>query len=151
MEKERIQQPQKPQQQQPLTKQVVSYLGDRAKFLELLKLNKGLIIIKFGASWCKPCQIIKPIVEGFFASSPHEVLCCDIDVDTHFDLYSFLKSKRMVNGIPVIFCYKRGNLGYAPDDSVTGADPKDLDSFFKRCGGHLVNVKNQFSKIPVIH
>jgi thioredoxin 1 len=134
-----------------LTKQVISYIGDRAQFLELLKYNKGLILIKFGATWCKPCQVIKPIVEGFFASSPDEVMCCDIDVDQHFDIYSFLKTKRMVNGIPVIFCYKKGNLGFAPDDSVTGADPADLDAFFKRCGTHLVKVKNQFTKIPVIH
>jgi hypothetical protein len=90
-------------------------------------------------------------VEAFFASSPEEVLCCDIDVDDHVDLYSFLKSKRMINGIPAIFCYKRGNLGFSPDDSVTGIDPVLLHSFFTRCGRHLLDVKNQFSRIPVIY
>ena len=44
----------------------------------------------------------------------------------------------MVNGIPVILCYKKGNTGFIPDDSITGADPGALDAFFKRCGNHLV-------------
>jgi hypothetical protein len=37
----------------------------------------------------------------------------------------------MVNGIPVILCYKMGNLTYIPDDTITGADAVQLDLFFK--------------------
>jgi hypothetical protein len=55
-----------------------------------------------------------------------------------------LKSKKMVNGIPVILCYKKGNATYIPDDSITGADPNALAAFFKRCGNHLVDVQRQF-------
>ena len=47
----------------------------------------------------------------------------------------------MVNGVPVLLCYKKGNTGYIPDDSITGADPAGLDAFFKRCGQHLMAVK----------
>jgi hypothetical protein len=46
----------------------------------------------------------------------------------------------MVNGIPVMLCYKKGNTNYIPDDSVTGSDPAALDLFFKRCGLHLLSV-----------
>ena len=46
----------------------------------------------------------------------------------------------MVNGIPVILLYKKGNVSYIPDDAITGADPADLDKFFKRCGLHLRSV-----------
>jgi hypothetical protein len=46
----------------------------------------------------------------------------------------------MVNGVPVLLCYKKGNTGYIPDDSVTGADPVALDAFFKRCGQHLLSL-----------
>ena len=48
----------------------------------------------------------------------------------------FLKGKRMINGIPTILCYKKGNIEYAPDDSFVGADLNALDSFFKRCVIH---------------
>jgi len=46
----------------------------------------------------------------------------------------------MVNGIPVILCYKKGNQTFIPDDSITGADPGELDAFFRRCGRHLKDV-----------
>ncbi len=122
-----------------MTKQIISEISNRDSFLLLLTHNPGLIIIKLGAEWCGPCKTIKPIVHGFFASSPPEVVCADIDVDKCFDFYSFLKSKKMVNGIPVLLCYKKGNSTYIPDDSIIGSDPTQLHQFFRRCGTHLVS------------
>jgi len=116
---------------------IISCIPNREIFMGLLTKNPGLIVIKFGAKWCGPCKKIKNVVNGFFASSPDDVLCCDIDVDESSDLYSFLKSKKMVNGIPAMMCYKRNNTSFIPDDSVVGADPNELDKFFRRCGEHL--------------
>jgi thioredoxin 1 len=121
-------------------KQVISVFESRQEFLKLLQVNPGLVIVKLGATWCGPCKQIAPVVHGFFASSPNDVICADIDVDESFDLYAYFKSKKMVNGIPVILCYKKGNITFIPDDSVTGAEPGALDAFFKRCGVHLVDV-----------
>jgi thioredoxin-like negative regulator of GroEL len=109
----------------------------------------GLIVIKLGATWCGPCKTIKSAVDGFFARSPPEVVCADIDVDKCFDLYSFLKSKKMVSGIPAILCYKKGNSSYIPDDSVTGSDPGALDAFFKRCGLHLLSISRKNVKTSI--
>ena len=78
-------------------KEVIQEFASRGDFLNLLKVNPGLVIMKLGASWCAPCQQIKPVINAFFASSPPEVICADIDVDQSFDLYAYLKSKRMVN------------------------------------------------------
>jgi thioredoxin 1 len=118
-------------------KTIITQFSKREDFLRLLVNNPGLIILKMGATWCGPCKRIKPVLDGFFASSPDNVVCCDIDVDECADLYSYFKSKKMVNGIPVILAYKKGNTSYIPDDSVTGADPAQLDMFFRRCGLHL--------------
>jgi thioredoxin-like negative regulator of GroEL len=120
-----------------MSKQIISVIENRKSFLLLLENNPGLIIIKFGASWCGPCKLIQNSVNGFFASSPPEVICADIDVDESFDLYSFLKSKKMINGIPAILCFKKGNKTYIPDDMITGADSSQLHQFFIRCGKHL--------------
>jgi len=122
-----------------MSKQVVSEIANREAFFTLLQHNQGLIILKLGSSWCGPCKLIEKSVHGFFASSPPEVVCADIDVDKSFDFYSFLKSKKMVNGIPVLLCYKKGNLTYIPDDIITGADPQGLHQFFTRCGKHLMD------------
>ncbi len=118
-------------------KTIITQFSKREDFLRLLVNNPGLIILKMGATWCGPCKRIKPVLDGFFASSPDNVVCCDIDVDECADLYSYFKSKKMVNGIPVILAYKKGNTSYIPDDSVTGAEPAQLDMFFRRCGLHL--------------
>ena len=125
-------------------KEIISEIADRNAFLNLLQLNPGLIIITLGAEWCGPCKAIEHVVHAFFATSPAEVVCADIDVDNSFDFYAFLKSKKMVNGIPVMLCYKKGNTNFIPDDSVTGADPAALNTFFKRCGTHLLNVQKAF-------
>ena len=53
----------------------------------------------------------------------------------------------MVNGIPVILVYKRGNVSFAPDDSVTGSDPAQLDAFFKRCGNHLAAISRAYANV----
>jgi len=128
-----------------MSKQIISEISDRNAFMTLLQHNPGLIVLKLGAEWCGPCKTIKQAVHGFFASSPQEVLCGDIDVDKSFDFYSFLKSKKMVNGIPVLLCYKKGNITYIPDDMITGSDSTQLHQFFIRCGKHLMGT---LSKIP---
>ena len=134
------QEPVQNQRQQEKEKLIVSSFSSRQDFIKLLEKNPGLVILKLGATWCGPCKRIKPVVDAFYASSPDNVICCDVDVDESFDLYAYLKSKKMVNGVPVIMCYKRGNTSFIPDDSITGADPVELDKFFKRCGLHLLSV-----------
>ena len=130
-----------------MSKSVISEIPDRNAFLHLIENNPGLIVLKLGAEWCGPCKQIKHVVDGFFATSPNNVVCGDIDVDVSFDFYSMLKSKKLVNGIPVLLCYKKGNKTVIPDDSITGADPMQLHQFFKRCGTHLQTaVKNNPAK-----
>jgi len=123
------------------SKTIVTFFQSQENFKRLLENNPGLVIIKFGATWCRPCKTIKPIVDGFFASSPDNVICCDIDIDESHDVYAYFKRKRMINGIPVILCFKKGNNSYIPDDSITGTNSNDLDAFFKRCGLHLLSTR----------
>jgi len=133
-------------QQNGLNKQIISSFESRDEFMNLMKVNPGLVIVKLGATWCGPCKAIAHIVEAFFATSPPNVICADIDVDESIDLYAYLKQRKMVNGIPVMLMYKKGNVSFAPDDSVTGADPAQLDAFFKRCGLHLLALEKAYGK-----
>jgi thioredoxin-like negative regulator of GroEL len=126
-----------------MSKSIISDIPNREVFFHLLENNPGLIVLKLGAEWCGPCKQIKNVVHAFFATSPTEVVCGDIDVDKSFDFFSFLKSKKMVNGIPVMLCYKKGNTTFIPDDTITGSNPEELHRFFLRCGNHLTSaIKN---------
>ena len=103
------------------------------EFHKLLEKNNGLFIVKFGAVWCSPCKVIEKDVNTFFASAPPNVTCAIIDVDKSPSLYGFLKSKKMVNGVPAILCYHKGNCKYVPDDFTIGSDKTQLYAFFDRC------------------
>ena len=35
----------------------------REEFKDIIMQNSGIMILKFGADWCGPCQKIKPYVE----------------------------------------------------------------------------------------
>lgn len=109
------------------------FTGNRADYLNLLKMNEGLMIIKFSAEWCKPCKTIKDFVIQKFAEMPENTMCIEIDIDNSIDIFAYLKSKKMVTGIPAIFCYVKGNTSFAPDEFVSGSDPKEIDYFFNQC------------------
>ena len=49
-----------------------------------------------------------------------------------FDLYAFLKHKKMVNGIPVFLAYAKG-MNEGPIASITGANLPELETFFAVC------------------
>ena len=114
-------------------------IESRDSFVKSLETNPGLIIVKFGATWCAPCKKIAPLVDHCMNNLPKNVQCYIIDVDEDLELYGFLYKKKMVNGVPAIVCYEKGNVNYIPDDVVIGADEKKVLEFFARC---LVNARS---------
>ena len=104
-------------------------------FMELLKTNPGMVLIKFSAVWCGPCKrVASNMKHGFARFANHtRVALFDIDIDESLELYAFLKSKRMVQGIPAVLMYRKGNHTFAFDDSVNTSKTADIDAFFERC------------------
>lgn len=100
---------------------------------QYLDNNPGLVILKFGATWCGPCKTIEQDVLNGFRNMPSNVKCYMIDVDENPKLYSFFKSKRMFNGVPALLCYYKDNTSYIPNDIIIGADKRELYGFFARC------------------
>jgi thiol-disulfide isomerase/thioredoxin len=127
-------------------KTIITAFRDRNEFTHFLSQNQAMIIIRFSATWCNPCQKIKPLVDCFFASSPPCVTCVDLDVDENSDVYSFLKSKKMIYGIPTLLCYTSLNKTYIPGLSISGSSPADLDRFFRSCGNAATKYMNTFQQ-----
>lgn len=113
-------------------------------FIDLLNNNPGIIILKFGATWCGPCTRIEPLIERWFSQMPDTVQTCIIDIDENFVLYSFLKSKKRINGVPALMCYFKGNVHYIPNDMVVGSDVKQINEFFNRSLQKL-----SFQRMPI--
>lgn len=123
---------------------IITHFENRQHFLQVLSTNTGILIVKLGATWCGPCKRIEKQVHDYFTNVPDNVMCAIIDVDESFDFYACLKHKKMVNGIPVILCFEKGNISFIPDDIITGADAAQITQFFGRCKNRilLMNTKN---------
>ena len=108
--------------------------GDRNDFLKLLNENKGVMIFKYTADWCKPCQSIKNFIDTRVVSITSDTIkCFEVNIDECFDLFAFMKTKKMMKGIPTLMAYKKGNTSFVPDDSISGADIGEVNAFFERC------------------
>jgi thioredoxin 1 len=117
-------------------------MSNQIKFLDklslvnyknILRTNPGITIFKIGATWCGPCKKIEPALEAIIPQMPSNIYIFEIDVDASPDIYSFLKNKRIINGIPAILLYENSNDTMYPDDLVIGSDINQINSFFERC------------------
>jgi thiol-disulfide isomerase/thioredoxin len=113
--------------------EIITSLEKLPDLLQALQNNPGVFIMKLGAEWCGPCKRIEGLVKTCMDQAPANVQCAVIDVDEAIEVYGFLKTKRVVNGIPAILGYYQGNLNYIPDDVVIGSDQKQVIAFFQRC------------------
>ena len=106
----------------------------RQEFASILEKNESIVIIKLGAEWSTPCKKIEGDVHKYFEKMPANASCFIIDIDESFDLYAYLKSKKVVNGIPALLAYRKGSTNpCAPDEAVIGTDLTQLKMFFVNC------------------
>jgi thiol:disulfide interchange protein len=112
---------------------ILHNIANKSAFVQLLQNNPGVVIIKFGAQWCAPCKRIETQVHTYMDVMPDYIQCVMVDIDESIEIYGFLKTKKMLNGIPAILAYYAGNTNYIPDDAVIGTNPMEITLFFKRC------------------
>jgi len=116
-------------------------LETRDNLINYLKTtNNEYTVIKFYADWCAPCKAVGPkvhkmITEKYeqFKNVENKFIFLELDVDESFDLYAYLKSKKMVRGIPTIFVYKREiymksdpSHIFIPQASIAGTNEKEI-------------------------
>jgi thiol:disulfide interchange protein len=111
---------------------ILKFSGTRADFATLMENNPGILIFKFTAEWCGPCKKIKEYSYKKSNDLPDYMTMLEVDVDECFDLYAFLKHKKMVNGIPVFLAYAKGT-NEGPIASITGSSLPDIETFFATC------------------
>jgi thiol-disulfide isomerase/thioredoxin len=97
--------------------------------------NTGIIILKFGAEWCNPCKKIEPLLSEFAINiqNSYNIRFITIDVDECFELYAYLKTKKMMNGVPAILRYNKSNFSYIPNSVVVGANIQEVSLFLSNC------------------
>ena len=108
----------------------------RADFLQLLQTKTKPLLVKFTADWCGPCKRIKPIVDAFLTPEMlTRITYLEIDIDQSVDVYAYMKTKRMLNGIPTLFFYEKSNKNFAPTYSVSTGKENMIEEFLKVVSG----------------
>ena len=122
---------------------------------ELISLQKCIdndkdmiLIVKFTATWCRPCQTIKQLTHECFTNLPKNVIIAEVDVDNNMDVYMFMKKKRIVSGIPAILVWfptqsRDPAHWYMPNDSVSGSAQTEIFALFKRCNTKALEILRQ--------
>ena len=114
-----------------MSKEIITHFPSRDQFEEFLKCDHPGIFLQFTATWCAPCKRISPLVKKFMLEESGNIICCKLDVDENGDLYSYLKRKRLINGIPCLYYYDSSNHTIAPSLTITGGDINAVANFLK--------------------
>ena len=99
----------------------------KAEYDKLINSAK-IVIIDFNATWCKPCKMLKPILDKVstdYASKNVKVVAIDVDES------KALSNELEVNEIPLLIFYKDVKLmeqmiGFNPEENIVQAIEKYL-------------------------
>ncbi|HEX9060514.1 MAG TPA: thioredoxin [Clostridia bacterium] len=71
------------------------------------------VILDFWAEWCRPCQIVKPILDELALCYDNKVKICKVNVEEENEL----SSRFRIISIPTIIIFKEGQMV----DRIVGA------------------------------
>ena len=101
-----------------------------SEFEEILHqgvVSRKKVIVKLSATWCGPCKRIRPAWEKLkdLYNLESKFIILELDVDESTELYTTLKRKRMVNGIPAFLLWepRPRNEWYIHDNGICNGDP----------------------------
>lgn len=83
----------------------------------VLKSDKPFLL-DFSATWCGPCQILKPILEELSTELGDSAVIGHVDVDQN----SGLAQKHAVTSVPTMILFKNGEV----QEQMRGVMPKSV-------------------------
>lgn len=95
------------------------------EFNELM--NEKAVLVDFFATWCGPCKMLSPVLEGVAEKMKDKVTIVKVDVDRSPDL----AAKFGVMSVPTMIMFKNGRQvdafsGYMPEANLIANIEKNL-------------------------
>jgi thioredoxin 1 len=88
-----------------------------SNFDELVLKSANPVLVDFWATWCKPCQMVAPILEELTSEYSGKLTIAKLDVDQNQQT----AQKYHVMSIPTMIIFKQGK----PVANIVGFKPKD--------------------------
>ncbi len=112
-------------------------LTTRNQLKEYLKTHK-VVVVKVSATWCRPCQKIKPLVNACHEEISKEIKMVLVDKDKGSDISSLLK----VRSVPYLVNFINGE----QYDICTSSREEEIITFFKSTHDRfIINFTNSLS------
>jgi len=91
----------------------------KSTFDKEIKNSKIPVVVDFWASWCGPCQMLKPVFEKVSKDYKGKALFAKVNVEKETEL----AEEYMVQGIPCLIVFSKGTevdrwSGYASEDGL---------------------------------
>lgn len=101
----------------------------RDEFLTLLGKKESSLVVFITSDNCKPCTMIKPLVQAKLEELQVDYLYIDRTEDA--DVFSALLSKRQLKGTPTLLAYAKNNRSLIANLSISGANEHEIHVFFE--------------------
>lgn len=82
----------------------LNHLGSVSSFDQAIS-SGAQIVVKFGASWCPPCQKLAPVISDLATEIKSVVF-----IEVNFDSFKDLANRYGIKSIPAILLFKNGSL-----------------------------------------
>ena len=81
------------------------------------EISEGVVLVDFFATWCGPCKMLAPVLEGLSEEMAGKVKIIKVDIDQSADLADQFR----ISSVPTMILFKNSE----PVDTLVGFLPKD--------------------------
>ena len=105
--------------------ELIMKIVNTQEFNELM--NEKAVLVDFFATWCGPCKMLSPVLEGVAEKMKDKVMIVKVDVDRSPDL----AAKFGVMSVPTMIMFKNGRQvdafsGYMPEANLMANIERNL-------------------------
>ena len=91
------------------------------------EIESGITVVDFFATWCGPCKMLAPVLEGLASEMEGKVKFIKVDIDQSLDL----ANEFQISSVPTMIIFKDGQkadqlVGFLPKERIQQAIEANL-------------------------
>jgi thioredoxin 1 len=91
------------------------------------EIESGVTVVDFFATWCGPCKMLAPVLEGLSNEMEGKAKFIKVDIDQSLDL----ANEYQISSVPTMIIFKDGQkaeqlVGFLPKETIKETIEKNL-------------------------